>query len=305
MNIKVDVSIIIVTYNTCKMTDECIDSIIEKTSGISYEIILVDNASKDESRNFFTGDSRIKYIYNEENIGFGKANNKGVEIAEGRNILFLNSDTLLRNNAIKILSDFLDSHENTGACGGNLFDLEGSPAQSFRTYFPSIYDDFNVLLNNIPDRIFPKRRIKFNHMGKPLEVKHIIGADMMVKSEVIEKTGAFDPRFFMYREETELCHRIYNAGYKLYSVPDAEITHFVTKTVNTFFVKKDRLYMFEKSDMLYNELTHSTFHNGCSRVLRYITYNIKRLSPKKSVRENNRIRLEIFKELIGKSTYYS
>ena len=296
---KVDVSIIIVTYNTCKMTSECIDSIIEKTSGISYEIILVDNASKDGSPEFFSNDSRVKYIFNEENIGFGKANNKGLEIAEGRNVLFLNSDTLLRNNAIKILSDYLDAHEDTGACGGNLYDLEGKPAQSFRMYFPSIYDDFNVLLGNIPDKIFSKRKMFFNFSEKNIEVKHIIGADLMVKYSVLKELGAFDPAFFMYREETELCHRIYKAGYKLISVPEAEITHFVTKTVNNFFVKKERLYMFEKSDLLYNELTHTKFHNKCSIILRYMTYTVKQLSPKKAVRESNKVRLEVLKELLG------
>lgn len=85
-----DVSIIIVNYNTCRMTAECIDSVFEKTHGIDFEIILVDNASTDGSREHFAGDSRITYIYNDENLGFGRANNAGIERARGRYVFLLN-----------------------------------------------------------------------------------------------------------------------------------------------------------------------------------------------------------------------
>ena len=94
-----DVSVIIVNYNTRKLTGECIDSIFEKTSGITFEVIVVDNASQDDSIEIFRKDPRIIFIENTENQGFGKANNLGIKYATGRNILFLNSDTLLINNA--------------------------------------------------------------------------------------------------------------------------------------------------------------------------------------------------------------
>ena len=112
---NMDVSIIIVNYNTCRMTAECIDSVFEKTHGIDFEIILVDNASTDGSREHFAGDSRITYIYNDENLGFGRANNAGIERARGRYVFLLNSDTLLIGNAIKTLCDHLDAHPETGA----------------------------------------------------------------------------------------------------------------------------------------------------------------------------------------------
>lgn len=96
-----DVSVIIVNYNTYELTSACIESIIKNTTNISYEIIVVDNASTDGSKDRFETDSRIKYIYSEKNGGFGYGNNRGIEIAKGAYLLLLNSDTLLVNNAIE------------------------------------------------------------------------------------------------------------------------------------------------------------------------------------------------------------
>lgn len=142
-----DVSVII-NYNCLQTTSGCIDNIVEKTSGISYEIIVVDNASTDGSREFFCSDERVKYIYYEENLGFGRANNRGLEIASGRNILFLNPDTLLRNNAIEILSDYLDNLSgNQMVCAT---ERPRFPGREKDHYFE---DDTILSWNLIPDMI--------------------------------------------------------------------------------------------------------------------------------------------------------
>lgn len=219
-----DVSIIIVNYNTCQMTSECIDSIIQKTVGISYEIILVDNASTDDSKEFFQQDSRVRYIYNNENLGFGRANNIGVNFAIGRNILFLNSDTLLVNNAIKILSDYLDENEFVGAVGGNLYAKNMMPVHSFRRFTP-IFFDLSILLVDIPARIIFGKNKEHNFTDHVIVVNTIVGADLMIKKNVLDIVGLFDSRFFMYCEETELCHRIRKAHYRIVSVPLAKIIH--------------------------------------------------------------------------------
>ena len=103
-----DISIIIVNYNTLHVLRPCLDSIIEQTIGIDYEIIVVDNGSTDGSIEELSSNSRVTFIPTGENLGFGRANNKGLEQAKGEYIFFLNSDTLLKNNAIKMLYDFAE-----------------------------------------------------------------------------------------------------------------------------------------------------------------------------------------------------
>lgn len=253
----VDVSIIIVNYNTCKMTKECIDSVFENTKHITFEIILVDNASVDESKEVFEKDNKIKYIYNQINVGFGKANNIGLEIAIGRNILFLNSDILLINNAIKILSDFLDKNNDAGACGGNMYNQHLQPSHSFGYFYPSILWEINVLSYNFLVKMLYGKNTDHNFSNRILEVAHIIGADLMVKKEVLEKIGGFDPHFFMYREETELCYRISNMGYKLYSVPQAKIIHLEGKSVRKTTLEHKKVKWMLESNRTFLEMYHS------------------------------------------------
>lgn len=283
-----DVSVIIVNYNTLKLTDECICSVMEKTSGVSYEIILVDNASTDGSREFFSSDSRVRYIYNEENLGFGRANNKGLEIASGRNVLFLNPDTLLRNNAIKLLSDYLDCHPEAGACGGNLFLADGTPGMSFGRYLPSLYEELNLFFEGLPDKLLYGENFKFNHKGKPMNVGFISGADLMVRHNVLEAVGPFNPRFFLYYEETELCCRIHRSGKTVVSVPEAEIIHLdggmKRRSASREAFLKHSAQM-EKSRAIYYNLSYPAFYGTVAYSLRRMKCFLKSLSPFASTRQ--------------------
>lgn len=277
-----DVSIIIVNYNTLKMTSECIDSVIEKTEGISYEIILVDNASTDGSKGYYSTDRRVKYLYNEENIGFGRANNKGIEISEGRNILFLNSDTLLRNNAIKILSDFLDNNDNVGACGGNLFLPDGTPTTSFCRYLPSLYEEINIFFGNIPNKVRFGKNIRFNYSSRPIKVGFISGADLMVKRNTLDRTGSFNPNFFMYYEDTELCTRIKGLSQDVVSVPQAEITHYYGgKTLNDSSGESYMKYRIRNgnSKLIYYYLTYNHIYWKMACFIRGLKIRLRLLMP--------------------------
>lgn len=237
-----DVSIILVTYNTLSMTVECINSIIKFTEGLSYEIILVDNASHDGSKEYFEKSSQITYIYNNNNLGFGVANNIAIKHSHGRNVLFLNTDTLLRNNAIKILSDFLDSNPQAGACGGNLYDTNGFPSYSFCKWFPSLKEQFDCLTHRIISRILFCGNFCFNKTKRTMEVAYVTGADLMVKRKALNECGLFDSRFFLYFEETELCYRIRKCGYKIFSVPEAQITHFGGSTIKSVNIQNSIYY---------------------------------------------------------------
>jgi GT2 family glycosyltransferase len=226
-----DVSIIIVNYNTVNLVIDAVHSIVRKTQDVKYEIIVVDNNSSDNSKTTLNdrfGDT-INYIQLPENIGFGRANNEGAKTAKGRHLFFLNPDTELLNNAVKILSDFLDRNENVAVCGGNLFDGEHKPAQSYGKIFPSAFRDLNTMLGDFFLKMIYGKNYEFNHTKKPTKTAYITGADLMIKKDVFEDLSGFDADFFMYYEETELCYRVHQK-YLIANTPDAKIRHLEGKS---------------------------------------------------------------------------
>ena len=248
-----DVSIIIVNYNTLELTKNTISSVIGKTKDLNYEIILIDNASTDGSVEFFEKEYKDKIIFikNNKNLGFGRANNKGIEIAKGKYIFLLNSDTLLINNAIKILFDYMEDNHNSGVCGGNLFDLELKPTHSFVEELPSLKTEINILKRAISKLTGGnKKRKDFNHSNIEKEVGYITGADMMIRKSILDRVGLFDKDFFMYFEETELTYRIKKLGYKIMSIPTAKIIHLEGKST-IFKEKKIRMFLESKYKYFY------------------------------------------------------
>lgn len=230
---NIAVSIIIVNYNTCQLTTACIQSVLEKTASIPFEIIVVDNASSDGSvitlcKKF----PAIRVIPSANNLGFGKANNLGASYARGKFLLLLNSDTLLVNDAILILFNYLSSPENinVGICGGNLYTKEMAPNHSYATFYPSL---FNVIVYRSQlSTIFRKSDV-FNNTGSIKEVAIIIGADLFIRKSLFDEMGGFDPFFFMYVEDGELSYRVKKAGYQIVSVPEAKIIHYQGKSSTT------------------------------------------------------------------------
>lgn len=233
-----NVSIIIVSYNTQQLTLQTLASVFEKTADIDFEVIVVDNASTDGTVAAIESQfPLVKLIKSDENLGFGRANNKGVSIAKGRNILFLNPDTLLVNNAVKILSDYLDQHDKVGVCGGNLYDADMSPASSYHYVFSPLLWDINSILSGKLFRLLYGKNYHFNHTDQPRKVAHIVGANMMMKKSIFDTLGGFDKDFFMYREETELNYRVYKMGYTTMSVPEAKIIHLEGKSFSCNYTR--------------------------------------------------------------------
>lgn len=288
-----DVSIIIVNYHTSGLIADCVRSIYEKTSGIKYEIIIVDNNSEPDLPEIIgklvknDQTDAIRYVDLPENIGFGRANNEGVKIARGRNILFLNPDTLLINNAIKILSDFLDITPAAGACGANIESLNNSPTFSFWRLFPGILTEIDTLLGFIPSKIIFGKNIIYNHTGKPLEVAYVIGADLMVKRELIDKTGGFRKEFFMFCEETDLCLRIKKIGRKIYNVPEARIIHLEGQSFGeTVYPTNRRLKMMEESRRTYQKLNQSKLNAYISNKIFSLNLNLRHLMTRDKAKKD-------------------
>lgn len=222
-----DVSIIIVNYNTVKMTQECIESIFEKTTGLDFEVILVDNASTDGSKDHFEREERIKYIYSEDNLGFGRANTLGYEQSTGDYIFLLNSDTLLLNNAIFEFYEYIKSAPSQVCClGCELVDIDGMPSYSFGT-FPSNRIFLGMIMKLYHLKFKALSFPSFFQGEHPLTVDYSSGADMFIRRKVVEELGFFDPDFFMYFEEVELQYRYHTKGYISQVIDTPKIMHLL------------------------------------------------------------------------------
>lgn len=258
-----DISIIIVTYNTKQITSNCIESIFSKTTGVSFEVILIDNASTDGSKDFFEKDSRITYIYSNTNLGFGKANNLGYTKATGKYIFLLNSDTILVNNAIFEMYQYMEgAPKSVGCIGAVLLDSNEQIAGGYAKKLPTLNWIFQEnMLFTIPkfSAIYNpyKKRLKNILKDKyPLEADFISGADMFIRRETIENSGLFDPDFFLYYEETEMLYRFHKNGYKSMVIDTPKIIHLEGGSQTKAFSLK-RLNLNLTSRYLYAKKTFS------------------------------------------------
>ena len=238
-----DVSIIIVTFNTCVLTEECVRSIEENVVGVEYEIIIVDNASTDGSKFFFESRRNITYLYSETNLGFGKANNLAAKYARGKYLFFLNSDTILLNNALKYFLDYVSTYHSKKIClGGFLMDKNHRLTHSSGK-FPTIW---SVLLQYLT---LPLKRKAFTFSSNDhVEiVDYIIGADLFVSSALFHQVNGFDERFFLYYEETDLQLRLSQIGILRMLIPGPEIVHLEGSSNPLSFRKKKHFWPIQSS----------------------------------------------------------
>lgn len=216
-----DVSIIIVNYNTCKLTVKCIDSICEKTIGISYEIIMVDNASTDKSVECIKkAYPFIKIIENKENLGFGKANNLGVEMADGKYIFLLNSDTILLNNAPKLFFDFCELNNlRKVVVGSELYNTSNEIIHS--------YNRFPTMLSVLFEPVLRRYKSRTIQAEYPINVDYVTGADLFMQKKLFQDIGGFDKNIFLYYEETDLQKRMSEIGVERLIINTPRIVHLV------------------------------------------------------------------------------
>lgn len=289
-----DVSIIYVNYKTSSLIINSIESVKKRTTDIQYEIIVVDNASENHSLEIIQeAYPDVICIQANENLGFGRANNLGISQAKGDYIFFLNPDTVLINNAIKELFSFIKTSKKIGACGGNLYDENNIPTTSFSRYYPSFLWELLSIFYISPIHFIYPASSYFNKENKPIAVASIIGADLMIKRSVLDEVGYFSPEFFMNYEETELCHRIHKAKYKIYSVPSAHITHLEGRAS---YIKQSRLYYLYEGQYIYFKKTYGI--GGCrlifaiTQIKNYFRYILFLLFNHREKRSYWRMKLE-------------
>lgn len=233
------VSIIIVNYNTLQLTQQCIESVFTHTQGVSFEVIVVDNASTDGSKDVLAQDKRIKYFYNTENVGFGKANNIGFSQAQGEYVFLLNSDTELLNDAVTAFYTFAKQAPSNVGCIGAL--LKDQQLQTTHSYgrFPTYRNSLEewIVYPILSSLKIPFKGSKFDYplnssLSNGCEVEYVIGADLFLRRETASKYGLFDPDYFMYYEETDMQYRYRQHGLVSMLTDTPGILHYEGGSLN-------------------------------------------------------------------------
>ena len=225
----IDLSVFIVTYNSSSLLRSCLDSLRAQTLTGKYEVIVVDNASRDDSVSIIRDEyPEVKLIVSESNLGFGNANNKALTLAQGQYLVLLNPDAQLPSDTLERALKHMEANVDAGMGGGLLQDTEGGWQPSARLV-PTLLNDI-LTLSGLAYR-YPASRFfgRFDRSwADPLTatpVDWVPGAFAIIRRSIVDQISLFDPRFFLYYEEVDLCRRINQSNFKVYYWPDIVITH--------------------------------------------------------------------------------
>ena len=228
-------AIVIVNYKTYKLTKQTIEAVVAKSHEFKYEILLVDNASLDgsieqleEDYKYLINEGVLRIYKNNENVGFAKANNKGIKEAKGKYILLLNSDTVILGDCLEKSIKRIEKDASIGALGAKVILADGRLDHACKRGFPTPAASFYYLTGM--DKRNPQKYGQYDALwldeNTEGEVDALMGAYMLMPRKVLEEVGVLDERFFMYGEDIDLCYRIKAAGYKILYYPYAKLVHY-------------------------------------------------------------------------------
>ena len=228
-NCKIDVSIIIVSWNTCDILSNCLNSIYQETADIVFEIIVIDNGSVDGTPAMISNDfPDVTFIKNRNNRGFAAANNQGLKISKGRYLLLLNPDTIILEKAIDKMVCFADHRKEYSVFGCKVYE-EQDVVQMTCFSFPSVLISiFNLtgLHRKLPrSKVFGKEKMLWWQRNSEREVDVVSGMFMLIRREAIRDVGFMDEDYFVYAEEADWCFRFWQRGWKCFFTPVAKILH--------------------------------------------------------------------------------
>jgi GT2 family glycosyltransferase len=219
-----DVSVVIVTRNTCALACDAVRSVLESQDNLRKEVIVVDNASADDTPQVlprtFPG---VNYVRSADNLGYARANNRGADSARGEFLLLLNSDARLKPNTLAAVVPWMRAHPDCGLAGVQLLNPDGSRQNSIAN-LPSLATE--LLNKSLLRRLFPHRFPgKEQDFKEPLQVESVVGACMFIRSSVWKAIGGFDERFFFFLEETDFCRQVRARGWQVFHLPQAQAWH--------------------------------------------------------------------------------
>lgn len=243
------ISIIIVNYKVPEYLTNALRSLREVDLYTSAEIIIIDNASNDNSKEIIINSfPEVTWIALKNNIGFGKACNVGAQNARGKYLLFLNPDTLVSKNILNVFVDFLEERPEIGIVGPKIIDQDGTFQMYCRRSFPKPLYSFVYLFGLsklVPknNKIFGRYNLTYLSPDESCEVDAISGSCMFMRNSLFKKIGGFDKAFFMFGEDLDLCAQCKEAGFKVWYIADTQIIHFKGKSsVKNIFRSRINFY---------------------------------------------------------------
>ncbi|MCJ7577598.1 MAG: glycosyltransferase family 2 protein [candidate division Zixibacteria bacterium] len=228
-------SIVIVNYNVKNLLRKCLESIFKYEKDAEFEVIVVDNNSKDYCQQMLKKDfPQVQLIENKQNSGFSRACNQGIKESQGRYILLLNPDTELTPGGFKKMIDFMDSKPEVGICGPKMMDQEGNlqfSCRSFPSYLTAISSSQSILNRIFPENFLSQKYLlKEKNHSQIMEVNWVSGSCLLAKRETFEKIGLLDERFYMYVEDVDLCYRAKKLGFSVFYFPSVVVIHHIGKS---------------------------------------------------------------------------
>lgn len=253
-----DLSVVIVNYQTFELTKNTINSILEYEYPFSYEIFVVDNASSDDSlarlKDYFK--DNVKFIASAENNGFAAGNNQALRKATGRYQLLLNSDTIVWEDTLENIYDYMEKHEDVGACGCRVILENGELDKACKRSFPNVKNSF-IRLFHIPTK---SKDDNYNLTDladdEVYEIDCLTGAFMFIRKDALDQIGLLDETFFMYGEDIDLCYRIKQGRWKIVYYGKSKITHL--KGASSKKQKSKLIYEFYRSMYIYYKKHHAS-----------------------------------------------
>ncbi len=231
-----DMSIVLVCWNNKAYLDPCLKSLYEGNLKCSFDVIVVDNGSKDGSQQMLAEKyPDVKIIQNQSNVGLGKASNQGIVATNGRYVLLLNNDTIVDGPSLDMLVDFLNDHPEAGAVGGRLLNPDGS-FQSGYASFSNLKEEFLIVthLGELLWAGYPSH----GNSDETTEAGWLGSACLLVRRSALDQVGLLDESYFIYGDEADLQYRLHKGGWKIYSLPSSTIIHYGGRSMNRWSRRK-------------------------------------------------------------------
>ncbi len=277
----IDLSVIIVNWNSCGLLRDCLNSIEREAEGISVEIIVVDNGSEDGSAGMVRAEHpKVRIHCNARNEGFAKPNNDGILLSSGRYVLLLNNDTIVQPNALQTIVRMMDEHPRWGACGPMLLNPDMSLQRSVSGLHTPWTHTCDMLL---VDKIFPNTRLFGAHdmrsfdYSRTQEAENIMGAAMCVRRAVIDELGMLDEELVIYYNDHDWCRRIHNSEWTLMYIAEAAIVHIGGQATKVLNKNLDFLDEMINNTMLYYEKHFGRCGVAVYRIMLFIGFFMRTL----------------------------